>query len=309
VALPFLYVNVAPARDATRKLVLAAMALAVFKAVEGLLGYALGQGHPLENGVLTYINPAPNWLLLFLVLTLLAASLERTRTPAWGKLGAPLAFAALLFAFRRAFYIAGAFGFGLILVIARGARGRRAAVVAGVLAVVFALGGLISYGPASKVTDRALSLNPARVQASTEDRYRIDERRNVYWQVRRHPVTGLGLGVPWSAHYPLPFEYTGGRDYTHVAALWYWMKLGLAGLAVYLWLMATAIWASYQVWRRHPDGLVRAAGLALVAMFIGLLFMETTQSFTGVEGRFTIIEAATFGWLAVAVRARRSSPA
>jgi hypothetical protein len=155
------------------------------------------------------------------------------------------------------------------------------------------------------VAERVLTLNPAHIQSSTEDRYRIDERRNVVWQVRHHPVTGLGVGVPWSAHYPLSFEYTGGRQYTHVAALWYWMKLGLAGLGVYIWLMATAIWASFRAWRRHPDGLVRCAGLALLAMFIGLLFMETTQSFTGVETRFTILEAATFGWLAVALRARR----
>ncbi len=306
IVLPFLYVNIGPARDATRKLLLAAMALAGIKAVEGLIGFVLGQGHPLNDGVLTYISPAPNWLLLFLLLTLLAASLEGARTPAWSKLGAPLAFAALLFAFRRSFYIAGAFGFGLILVVARGAKGRRAAVAAGAIAVVFALGGLLGGGPVRAVTDRALSLNPAEVSSTTEDRYRVGERRNVVWQVRHHPVMGLGLGVPWSAHYPLSFEYSGGRQYTHVVALWYWLKLGIAGLAVYLWLMATALWASYRVWRKHPDALVRSAGLALLAMFIGLLFMETTQSFTGVEPRFTIIEAATFGWLAVAMRARRT---
>ena len=52
------------------------------------IGFALGQGHPLNSGVLTYISPAPNWLLLFLILTLLAASLEGARTPAWSKYAA-----------------------------------------------------------------------------------------------------------------------------------------------------------------------------------------------------------------------------
>jgi hypothetical protein len=305
VALPFLFVNVREARGGTRKLLLAALALAVFKAVEGLIGFALGQGHPIGGGVLTYINPVPNWLLMLLILTCLAAFLEGARIPLWTKLAAPFAAAALVLAFRRSFYIAGAFGLVMVFVSARATRGRRPAVAIGLAAIAIALGGLFGSGSGGAVTHRALSLNPASVQASTEDRYRVGERKNVMWEVKRRPVVGLGLGVPWTAHYPLSFEYQNNRHYTHIVALAWWLKLGILGVLVYAWLMATALWTAFVVWRRHPDRLVRAASLALFAGFLSLLFMEATQSFSGVELRFTIVEAATFGWLAIARRACR----
>ena len=41
------------------------------------------------------------------------------------------------------------------------------------------------------------------------------------------------------------------------------MKMGILGLFAYFWLMATAMYMGFSLWRQHPDGLHRAIGLAL----------------------------------------------
>ena len=80
---------------------------------------------------------------------------------------------------------------------------------------------------------RAVSLQPTSVTASAQDRYRLDERANVWANVREHPFTGLGLGVAWSAtERPLPLDRP--RSYAHFAALYWWMKLGILGALAYL---------------------------------------------------------------------------
>ena len=113
---------------------------------------------------------------------------------------------------------------------------------------------------------------------------------------------GIGLGVPWSLTQPLPVELEGGRLYTHTVVLWYWLKLGLAGLAAYVWLMVAAVVTALAVARRSRSDVVRAAALALAAVLIGMTVAETSGSFTGVSDRYTILVALCLGWLAAARR-------
>jgi hypothetical protein len=110
------------------------------------------------------------------------------------------------------------------------------------------------------------------------------------------------------ANRAISLDFSGARQYTHFLPLWYWMKMGILGLFAYFWLMATAMYMGFSLWRQHPDGLHRSIGLGLFAGFAGLIVVETTASFTGVDIRFSIIVGAALGWLAAA-KATMGDPA
>ncbi len=122
-------------------------------------------------------------------------------------------------------------------------------------------------------------------------------------EIKEHPITGLGVGIPWQATAaPLSIEHEEGRDYVHFAALWFWLKLGVLGLCAYVAIMIGCIVLAWQAWRRLLDPWLRAFALASVCGIAGLIVMDTTASFTGVEARFTVVLAAQVGLLALLAR-------
>jgi O-antigen ligase len=150
------------------------------------------------------------------------------------------------------------------------------------------------------VVKRVESLAPSKLTTNVEDRYRLDERANVLAAIRAHPITGLGLGVPWPATArALSVEHENGREYVHFAALWYWLKLGILGLAAYIAILAGTAFLAWRVWRRSGEPLIRAFGLASLCGVAGLVAIETTASFTGIDARFTILLGAQIGVLAL----------
>ena len=231
----------------------------------------------------TFYEPTMNFLMVLVVLGVVAALAMRHRVPRWLLVVAPVVAVTLILSYRRSFWIALALGLVLVLVVATGQR-------------------------TNPVVYRAQSLTPSKLLSSSDDRYRLDEQRNVIAEIRAHPLTGLGLGVPWTARYPLFANPPGGRLYTHVTPLWYWLKLGPFGFASYLWIAGTAIFESYRVWRRGRDPVVRIAGVALAAGFIGLLVAELTGPFSGIDVRMTLIAGCLFGWL-IAARALHAAEA
>lgn len=303
VFVPFIAVNVLDGReDLLRALALVAGVVAVKTAVGGA-GWLLGQGREVGGTVLTYYAPLPNFLLLLFVLAVLVAALTRVELPPLAWALAPAALAVLVLSFRRNFWIAAIVATVIILLVVGGARGRwlvvpaTAAVAIGLFVGYTALSSSQSQSP---IIERAQSLAPSRLTAEADDRYRLDEQRNVRDEIVRHPITGIGLGVPWSVRHPLAVTFEGGRDYTHTVALWFWLKLGLLGVIAYVLLMATAVRTAFGLWRTSAEPRLRIAGLALAAGLVGLAVAETTGSFTGVESRLTVFLGATFGWLAVA---------
>jgi hypothetical protein len=198
-----------------------------------------------------------------------------------------------------------------VVLLASSSHGRRVVIPA--VALIAALGwlGLSSLGNgsggSSPVVKRLESLQPGKLTLNVQDRYRLDERRNVIANLEAHPVTGLGIAVPWAAPHPLSVQHTGDRTYTHMIVLWYWLNLGLLGVIAYITLMASAIGAAFLVWRRHASELVRCAALGLMATLSGSIVLETTGSFTGVDVRFTIVLGVVLGLLASAYRETRAS--
>ncbi|HEX2015883.1 MAG TPA: O-antigen ligase family protein [Solirubrobacteraceae bacterium] len=300
---PLVVVNVWRTPRQIRHLLTAAAALIILKSALGIVSLRTGQSFQLQGTKFTYYEPVVNFLCMGYILFVLAAVLRRVRLPWWVLAGTVVVLMSLVLAYRRSFWIAAVLGFVLVLVMASGQTGRPllllACAVIGVAVYLTVVQGVVTEPQASGPLARRLaSLNPNKLTTNPDDRYRLDERRNVLAELRDQPITGLGLANPWHARYPLPAEHVGGHDYVHFAALWFWLKLGLIGLIGYGALMIGAVSAARRVWIAHADPLLRSLGLAIGVTIVGLFVVETTATFTGANPRFTVIFGAVLGVLA-----------
>ncbi len=304
--LPIAVANLDVDRYQVRRLLIGLMALAIFKAFLGLVELASGHGLAIEGVAgLTYYEAPANWVIMIALLAVFAAVVMRIRPPLWMLLGSVLLFASLLLSYRRSFWIAAVLGLALILIIGLAPAGRRLLLPVGlaVIAAVWMLSS-VSVQSQSPLVKRATSLAPTKLEANLEDRYRLDERANVLGEIREHPITGLGMTIPWQATVrPLSVEHGEGREYVHFAALWFWLKLGVLGLLAYVAILAGAATLAWKVWRGSPEPALRVFGLASLCGMAGLVVMDTTASFTGVDPRFTIVFGAQMGLLALAAKA------
>lgn len=285
--------------------------LVALKAALGLLSLAIGQAYTSAGDPsLTYLDPTVNWLTLALVLTFVAALVDRRRPPLWLTAATTLSFLSLLLSYRRSFWIAALAGILIIVIVGSGPLRWRAAVpvlaTVGV-AVWLTLGSGVITGLQGPIAERAASLNPSRIETNAQDRYRIGERRNVLADLRERPATGLGFAVGWTGRFPPSLDRPGSRDYVHITALSWWLKMGVLGLLAYVALVGTAIWASISVWRRHDDVRLRLFGLAMVGAIAGLALAETTGAFVGINLRFSAVTAGALGLLAATLAESRSA--
>jgi hypothetical protein len=288
-----------------RYLLYGALALATVKAILGLVEVADDHGLTIEGiGNITYYESTPNWIVMMGLFSIIAAIVVRVKPPWWTLLGGALLFASLLLSYRRSFWIAALVGFAFILLLGLAPMGRRLLIpiVLGMIAAIWALSSM-SVQSQSPIVKRATSLNPTAVEANVSDRYRIDERVNVWANVRDHPITGLGMTTPWKALIrPLSVETEAGREYVHFATLWYWVKLGILGLLAYLSILAGSAILAWRAWRYCRTPALRVFGLASLCAIAGLVVIETTATFTGADPRFTVIFATQLGLLALAAK-------
>jgi hypothetical protein len=304
--LPVAVVNLDIDRERLTRMLGALLVLAGAKAVLGLVEVAGHLGTPIEgSGTLTYYEPTSNWLIMVALLTVFAISLvraARAAAPRWVLVLSPLLFACLLLSYRRSFWIGAVLGLLLVLLLGLTPTGRRLLVPAalGVVVAVWLLGatGFQSQLP---IVKRATTLSPTKLEANAQDRYRLNERANVLAEIRAHPISGLGVTIPWAATtQTLSLEGEGaGRQYVHFAALWFWLKLGILGLFAYFGMMAGSMWLAFEGWRRSREPLLRAFSLASLCSMVGLLAIDTTASFTGVDARFTVVFGVQVGILAL----------
>lgn len=301
---PFLVVNVIRDTDQLKNALAIGMGLIGFKAVAGLFVYfsGLAVSDP-AFGRLTYYLPTTNLLLMLYLLGMWIAFLSGTKLPRWTWWITPLVFLALLLSYRRAMWLGTGLGCLLVLFPATGRLGRRL-IVPGVLvfgvAIYLALGTGIAGSLQGPIVNRISSINSSKISQNEQDSYRIGERHNVWDAIERSPISGLGIGVPWAMRYPLSFTYVGGNEYVHIAALWWWMKMGLLGLAAYLLLIGSAVFVGIRVWRTHPDPQVRVFGLAAAGMTVGLVIVEVTSTAVGDLERTSAMFGFILGMLAVA---------
>lgn len=303
ILVPVLTINVLQSAHALRIFAAVAAGLAAFKGISGLYAALGGVGASVEQETISYLNPVPNLVMLIFVLGVAGALLRRVRLPAWMYAMAPVALLALILSYRRSFWIAAIFTLVLVVILASRRRGRAVFALAGV-AVALTLGATFLLGSSdpsgSPLAERASTLSPSGFGTNRGDRYRMDERHNVIANIEDHPLTGIGLGVPWTVHFPLAEVHD--RRYSHLAVLWYWLSFGVLGVIAYLALFGTALWVAWRVWREHADPAVRIAALACLGGILAMLVVELTATFSGVEARTSLVLGAVFGWLAAAWR-------
>lgn len=308
IVLPLAFVNLDADERTLRLLVKGGFAIALLKALLGVAAVVSGRGYPIDGSVLTYYEPTGNWIVLVALLGIVAALIGRMRPPLWLVLSAIPLLASLVLSFRRSFWIGGMVALVVVIVLAASQAGRRLIVPTALLVGVgIWLLGSIQFQSQSAIGERVQSLSPTRVEANAEDRYRLDERANVLAEIRAAPLSGLGIDVPWSAsERPLPVEHRNGRLYTHVVSLYLWLKLGILGPLAYLALIAGAAVLSLRAWRKEHDPFLRCFGAASLSALAGLLVIETTASFTGVDSRFTVLFATQIGLLGALAVSRRA---
>lgn len=300
--IPFVVFNLDLGELRLQRLIAVGVALAIFKAVAGLVVMAAGLSTDITPGTsITYYEPTANWLTMVALVGVVGAVVGGTQVPRWMLAGAPLLLASLVFSYRRSFWIALVLALLLVLLLATSAR-RRVTVVATLALVgcaVWAVGSL-QFQAQTPLVQRFQSLSPTSIQNNAEDRYRLDERANVIAEIKHDPIAGLGMNVRWSASaQPLGVEHVDGRLYVHCALLWWWLKLGILGAAAYIALLASTGLLAWRTWRRHRQPAFRYFGLASLCTLAGLVVIETTASFTGVDARFTVLFGAQLGLLAV----------
>jgi len=302
-AMPLMVAAVVRTPEHVLRMLGAVGAVVVLKALAGIVALVI-EIAPIEvdGNRITYYEPTTNWLIVVMLAVIAAGALRRAALPAWMTWLWPLLLAALILSYRRAFWVGAVIALIAVLAFGVSRLQRRfvvplALVAAGGVALALSTG--LGAGVQGPVVDRAESLSPSQISANASDRYRITERVNVVEEVRRHPVTGLGIGMPWRARFPIATGGAGARQYTHVAVLWYWLKLGILGPVAYLGLILAGAYGGLRVFRRHPDRRLAVFGLGSSAALLGFLVAELTASFTGVEDRFTVVMGAHLGVLAV----------
>ncbi|MFL5818647.1 MAG: O-antigen ligase family protein [Conexibacter sp.] len=303
--LPIAIVNLDLDRDQLKLLLKGAIGLALLKAALGLIVMATGGSVELDGGThLTYYEPTANWLIMIALLGTMAALVGGMPRERWMAVGVPLLITALLLSYRRSFWIASVLGLLLVLLLGTSRRGRRVLVPAvALVAIAIWFVGSIEFQAQTPLAHRVQSLAPSRIETNAEDRYRLDERVNVVAEIKRHPVAGIGLQQYWRAsERPLPVEHVDGRLYVHFALLWWWMKLGILGAIAFVSVLLGALLLAWRTWRNNGEPLFRCFGLASMCGVLGLVAVETTASFTGVDARFTVVFAAQLGLLAVLQR-------
>lgn len=304
--LPIAIANLELERRQVIWLIGALAALAIFKAGVGLIEVFGHYGESVEGtATLTYYEPTANWLIMVVLLGTLSLVVVRAKPPPWVLFGSPLLLACLVLSYRRSFWIAAVLGLLLVVLLGTSSAGRRLLVPVGLLLAlsVWLLGSVGFQSSGSPILRRVSSLAPSKLEANRADRYRLDERANVLGAIGQHPITGLGLTIPWAATFEtLSEEHEGGRQYVHFAALWFWLKLGILGLLAYVTLLVGGALLAWRAWRRSPEPVLRAFALASLCGIAGLAVIDTTASFTGIDPRFTVLFAAQLGLLGLIAR-------
>jgi O-antigen ligase len=117
--------------------------------------------------------------------------------------------------------------------------------------------------------------------------------------IPQHLVTGWGLGVE--------FQYyeSGSRSvitiaYAHNIVLDLWLRLGLVGLVMFVVAMGYSLVDGVNAWRRHPDPVVAALALGILAVLAGLLATAFLEPFLD-EYRLATLFGVSLGMLRACV--------
>ncbi len=240
-------------------------------ALVGLCQWLLGENLIAAEGVwrVKGFYGSPNNLALYLGRALpggIALALwgqDRRRRWFWG-LAALLMAAALFLTYSRGAWLVGV---PAALLFLAAMRGRRALVMAAGGLLVAALVVVLGMG-----TGRLTSLLD-RSEGTTF--FRLQLWRSSLTMIRDHPLLGVGLDnflYQYRTRYVLPTAWEEfNLSHPHNLVLDFWLRLGLPGLAVLLWLLAAFFRTGFRAYRHLPAGDQRLLVLSLMAGMVNFL--------------------------------------
>jgi putative inorganic carbon (HCO3(-)) transporter len=208
------------------------------------LALYLGRLLPVTVGILTWGKRGPRRWLYGFAAVLLAGALVLTYSRGAWLVGVP---ASLLFL--------------------AALRGRRTFVLAVGLAVLVAVLLLVAAGPG-----RLVSLLDTS-QGTTF--FRLQLWQSSLAMLGDHPIVGVGLDnflYQYRSHYVLPTAWEEfNLSHPHNFVLDFWLRLGLAGLAILVWLLVTFFRQGWRLYRGLPEGSDRLLVMGLLAGMVNFV--------------------------------------
>lgn len=116
--------------------------------------------------------------------------------------------------------------------------------------------------------------NQAKIQSAQA---RVNQLTLAQGLVAERPITGSGLGTTYSYFLPGHNEIL-ETNLTHNILVDLAVRTGAVGVLVFLAALAGTVSGGWQAWRRHPDVVVAALGLAAVAAVVGILGKGLVES-------------------------------
>jgi len=236
---------------------------------------------PVDEQTLAFVDAAAPFVMVFGLAALLTRTLWGESANRWlmVALGA-LPFAALVLSARRAMWID--FAIAAVIIVFVSARVDRRVVLAAVVALSVAGVTFVSLTQASPAYQERFTGITTVFSGDSSDsniRSRQIETNAVWENIRRHPLEGIGLTAPYLSN--VQFQYQ-EPTYLHNNALWIWLKFGILGLAILVWL----VWKVAQTALRTARALRPGAGftdaemaLAASATMLGFFVASLTASF------------------------------
>ena len=117
--------------------------------------------------------------------------------------------------------------------------------------------------------------------------------------IPQHLLIGWGLGMEFQ-YYEAGSRTTVTIAYAHNIVFDLWLRLGLIGLVLFLVALGYSLAGGLKVWRRHPDPIIGALALGLVAVVTGVFAQALFEPVLD-EYRLATLLGVTLGLL----RARR----
>ena len=150
-----------------------------------------------------------------------------------------------------------------------------AIVVSALLGLIF-LNGLSSHRVGNPVSAAESLLSLQKVSTDPSNQYRVAEWTAAVTEARRHPVLGIGLGSSVCFQSPVfnsVYQSTGVgfcQYYIHNSYVWFWLKLGILGLAAMLLLAVVTLRHGWQA-ARCGSSQGRILGAAAFGAFVAIL--------------------------------------
>jgi O-antigen ligase len=128
-------------------------------------------------------------------------------------------------------------------------------------------------------------LNPAETSETESLQWRAFETEKALLSIRKHPLTGVGLGNRYRELTAFQSEssgyYTRGSiatdevsrftRYVHNSYVSIAVKMGVPGLLALLWFFVAVLFIGFQVYGNLPDSEYKGVVLGILVSFVGLL--------------------------------------